>query len=800
MRYLALVWYFLGSIYLAITLIVLTALYTVAGTWIESVTGSHCCAAYYTYGSTFFGILLWGYFVNILISALRRWPFQKRHIPFLMTHLGLLMLLGGAISKHYWGTQGAMALVEGSGNAEIVLPSTYALTVETRQSKNQIPLNQSQKEYADGPLHIKVLEWHPHSTLKQLSWIKNDVLTIRDMPVLKIDGLALPLVYHPQLLVMATTKNPIDLLRHTALLKIANPLTKNPIAEIRLEQFLEEGLTIENYHLQGQLTDNQLVITTRQDGAEQIDQVTYFLDENFQKRSEQLVPRRFLFQLVATPTVAFHSIEKDTPQLSLIGAEGWIKPIPLQENSSIYAYDHGFKGYTTSLETTYPEFEEPKLTSFLQAWQAAGTWLFGNETVSIDLSTASPEEMARWKSRAQLFQQLQKIALSGIDPFPTLKKLLNVDDADQSEILALLDQHSAQFTKEMPTTPLSEGLIYSAALREYGIYPESFITEIKEKPLQFETLIHNQVEPAAPLIKWEDNSPSLLLEVTDGIWKERVALHYDKYGTQLKQPVLKGKYLLRFQSQFEKIPYRLRLSEARQINYPGTNQPLSYEADLWVSDLAEAVKAHLSMNHVYETWDGYRFYLANILPGNRESLQHVQIVVNRDPMKYYLTLPGFFIFIVGVLSLLFFSKKSLTRQISILIFVCWNAHLSADTLSVSGNPAAMVISTAVAGQQPTAVSNSSTTYNVTTNLTVRKITGALSANMPANVTLAVQLAAPTGATSAGSVTMTTTSANLVTSIPISTSKNNLLITYNLSATAAAAQVSGGTRVLTLTLQ
>jgi hypothetical protein len=148
-------------------------------------------------------------------------------------------------------------------------------------------------------------------------------------------------------------------------------------------------------------------------------------------------------------------------------------------------------------------------------------------------------------------------------------------------------------------------------------------------------------------------------------------------------------------------------------------------------------------------------------------------------------------------------KRSNIHFLWVILCLCMPASLFSllDTLTVSGNPSPMTINTAVAGQQPTSVSNSSTTYSViVVSLSGRSITGQLNANMPSNVTLKVALAAQSGSTSAGSVAMSTTAQNLVTGIPIITISAPATITYTLSATVNAAQVTNGTRVLTLTLQ
>jgi hypothetical protein len=121
-----------------------------------------------------------------------------------------------------------------------------------------------------------------------------------------------------------------------------------------------------------------------------------------------------------------------------------------------------------------------------------------------------------------------------------------------------------------------------------------------------------------------------------------------------------------------------------------------------------------------------------------------------------------------------------------------------DEMSVSGNPGALTVSTATAGSEPDDATDNSTTYAVTTNGTNKKITGAINSAMPANTTLQVNLTAPTGGSSAGAVTLTTTAADLVTGIT-QQAESGLTVTYTLSATVSAGVVASDTRTVTLTL-
>jgi hypothetical protein len=137
---------------------------------------------------------------------------------------------------------------------------------------------------------------------------------------------------------------------------------------------------------------------------------------------------------------------------------------------------------------------------------------------------------------------------------------------------------------------------------------------------------------------------------------------------------------------------------------------------------------------------------------------------------------------------------------AILLLGAAEGRAHAQTLAVSGSPGLLRVSNAVAGSQPIAVSNSSTTYTVTTPNPTRlyNLTARLSAPMPAGVTLTGTFAAPPGATSLGAIALDATDRNVVTGIPRRTNAT-LGITYQLSALASAGVVVNSSRTITLTL-
>lgn len=120
-----------------------------------------------------------------------------------------------------------------------------------------------------------------------------------------------------------------------------------------------------------------------------------------------------------------------------------------------------------------------------------------------------------------------------------------------------------------------------------------------------------------------------------------------------------------------------------------------------------------------------------------------------------------------------------------------------NQIGVSGAPAPLAITTATAGSSLTSVTAGGSSLAVTTNESNKKITAALDQPLPGGVTLEVALTAPSGASSASFVSLSTLGADLVTGIS-ATNAASLPLTYRLSATPQAT-VGVQTRTVTYTI-
>lgn len=331
--------------------------------------------------------------------------------------------------------------------------------------------------------------------------------------------------------------------------------------------------------------------------------------------------------------------------------------------------------------------------SFLQLWDTHGGWLFKNQHQSEGLSKIL--HAINWKSvgenedsegakqiycgcywNACLFEQLDPLLLgTETDLGKILAKLnwplLNLIGASYplETWPSLLEEITLNIFSVAPPLPdkgtlqqFDPGTLLSAYFRAYGLHLSQIRPPPQDnqtgEPLILETSLSRRHQVNAPTNMLENNVPCVALRIKKGSKEELISLSYDKFGSGLKWPVLDGEFLVRFQPLFIKIPYKLRLRQARQVNYANSQQPYSYESDLLVTarSTGETIESSISMNSVYETWDGYRFYLANISPQDPGSLKRIQIVVNQDPGKYFLTYPGAFFMTLGIL-MLFFRKR-----------------------------------------------------------------------------------------------------------------------------------------------
>lgn len=119
----------LASLQLAVVLIGIFIVVMAYATLIDEWYGPEP-AQFGIYGSWWFmtlGVLLG---LNVLLSMLVRYPWQRRQTGFVVTHLGILVLLGGSLASYHGGMISSLAVYEGKEN-HIAVCSTRHLEIRS---------------------------------------------------------------------------------------------------------------------------------------------------------------------------------------------------------------------------------------------------------------------------------------------------------------------------------------------------------------------------------------------------------------------------------------------------------------------------------------------------------------------------------------------------------------------------------------------------------------------------------------------------------------------------------------------
>ena len=117
----------LGSLSFALLLLGTLVVLLTASTLMESAYGTPFAQRLF-YEAGWFDVFLGLLAVNILFSALSRWPYKLHHTGFLITHAGILLFLTGSLLSRLAGAEGQLALLEGE-NKDHMLKTDYQLTV-----------------------------------------------------------------------------------------------------------------------------------------------------------------------------------------------------------------------------------------------------------------------------------------------------------------------------------------------------------------------------------------------------------------------------------------------------------------------------------------------------------------------------------------------------------------------------------------------------------------------------------------------------------------------------------------------
>ena len=155
------------------------------GTFVESKYNAEAAKAW-VYKSIYlysFATLL---VVNLLFVMIKRWPWRKHHTGFLMAHIGLIILIIGALFTYKWGVDGSIRIPIGESERFVSLLSTEVSVFASFSGSNYSlihlkPINFFVSPPEKKPLtfnlndgkELKILRYHPF-TLPQEQILPSD--------------------------------------------------------------------------------------------------------------------------------------------------------------------------------------------------------------------------------------------------------------------------------------------------------------------------------------------------------------------------------------------------------------------------------------------------------------------------------------------------------------------------------------------------------------------------------------------------------------------------------------------------
>lgn len=127
----------IGSLYIAVPLLLAIATVLAWGTIYETRFGT-AAVQEAVYRAWWFQTLLGFLAVNLAIAAARRWPWRRDHTPFVLAHLGIILILIGGIVGGRFGIDGQLIIAEGDTARWLELPGNVLVVHEPNPGTHHV--------------------------------------------------------------------------------------------------------------------------------------------------------------------------------------------------------------------------------------------------------------------------------------------------------------------------------------------------------------------------------------------------------------------------------------------------------------------------------------------------------------------------------------------------------------------------------------------------------------------------------------------------------------------------------------
>ena len=140
---------FLASLRLAVILLSVLIVVSIAGTIFESKFDADTARIWF-YEAPWFHLWLLFLAANLICSAFMRYPWKRHHTGFLLTHLGIIVVMIGAVIGWIWGIEGTMTLFKDSPPDNALVLQKRQLTVRDPDARRAVTMHLGR-----GPLRVR---------------------------------------------------------------------------------------------------------------------------------------------------------------------------------------------------------------------------------------------------------------------------------------------------------------------------------------------------------------------------------------------------------------------------------------------------------------------------------------------------------------------------------------------------------------------------------------------------------------------------------------------------------------------
>lgn len=177
---------FLASLRLAVILLTVLIVMSIVGTIAESKFDADT-ARIWIYEAPWFHLWLLLLAANLTCSTFTRWPWKRHHTGFLLTHLGIIVVLIGSVIGQIYGVEGTMGLVKGAEPDNALVLQKRQLTIRDPDSRRAVMLQLGRR-----PLVVKndrpVALWTTPAGWKVEAVSSSDRLLSKFQPSAAADG------------------------------------------------------------------------------------------------------------------------------------------------------------------------------------------------------------------------------------------------------------------------------------------------------------------------------------------------------------------------------------------------------------------------------------------------------------------------------------------------------------------------------------------------------------------------------------------------------------------------------------